>query len=171
MFLFTHTHTHTANTHEHTHTEHTHAECQPMVVRETSRKVLRLGANFDIIDAAVAVCVAAVCCYGVCDAVVCIVAAAVCVLSRPTASPDQRQVLCLNFELRHSQSNSTSLYLSVYAADFEICHILTHTHSHTYSHTHTCTQSVCASIIFEFRKTSKLSFEIILNVLFRTQRK
>lgn len=65
-------HTHTANTH----TQHTDADCQPMAVRETSRKLLRLGANFDIIDAAVAEYVLLLC---VCVVAVCVVAN-VCVL-------------------------------------------------------------------------------------------
>lgn len=169
MFLFTHTHTHTANTHEHTHTEHTHAECQPMAVRETSRKVLRLGANFDIIDAAADVCVAVVCVAVVCVATVCVLQLYACWADQQRA---QTSVRCFAWISNcRTLSQIAPVYIYLYMLPISKYATYSHTHTVKLTHTHTRTQSVCASIIFEFRKTSKLSFEIILNVLFRTQRK
>lgn len=49
-----------------------------MAVRETSRKVLRLGANFDIIDAAVAECVLLLCVLLWCVLLLCVLLLCVC---------------------------------------------------------------------------------------------
>lgn len=158
-----HTHTYTPT---HTHSKHTHSIQMQTVSPWQWERPLENCSDWGLTSILLMLLLLSMCCCCVCVLLLCVCVATVCVLllylSACWADQQQRaqtSVRCFAW-ISNCRTLSQIAPVFIYLYMLPISKYATHSHSHT-----------LASIIFEFRKTSKLNFEIILNVLFRTQRK